>query len=187
MADDVDDEGPADGPVAAPVAIGYVRAKERHGVLPELVEGGQACRCSLAHAKGTGFPFGVWVGSRRGGESLLDEVGEDRRGSIVRKALAQLDEGDGVDVPGDLLGHTAEGMEFLLGRGPVVAVAIEGGFVVGRGSRFGQLDFTAFIFAGGLDDLGAEGDVFGVGRHGHGGRRSSSKASNTMSWQRKRL
>lgn len=55
MAEEVDAEGGADGLVASPFCVGYPGAEERHEVLPELVEGGDAGGGALAHAKCAGL------------------------------------------------------------------------------------------------------------------------------------
>ena len=50
MAEEINAQGPVDGLVAAPVLVGDVGTEERHQVLPELVEGGDAGGGTLAHA-----------------------------------------------------------------------------------------------------------------------------------------
>jgi hypothetical protein len=73
VSDNVDAQGVADGLVTAPVLVGNVGTEKGHEVLPELVEGGDSGRGSLAHAEGTGL---LRVGTGRGAlrERLLDKV-----------------------------------------------------------------------------------------------------------------
>jgi hypothetical protein len=118
VANDVDQESNGDGPVAAEIAVGKPGAKQRHGVLPERVKRGQA-RCSpLAEAKGASLAILDVVTGTRGrvlGTLLLDEVCEDGGRAVVREALAQLDEGNRVDVPGNPVRYTPESVHLLLG------------------------------------------------------------------------
>lgn len=75
VAEEVDSQGCADGLVPPPFGVGHPRAEQRHEVLPELVEDGDACRGALTHSQGAGLR---WVGAccRAGGKRLLDEVGD---------------------------------------------------------------------------------------------------------------
>jgi len=139
VAENVNHEGGADGAVAAEVAVGDPGTKERHGVLPERVEGCQGGGRALAEAEGAGLAvLNVIAGAGRRvlGELLLDEVCEDGRGAIVREALAQLDEGDGVDVPRDLVRDAPKSVQLLLGR--VSAVGTDAELVLIRGRHNGS-------------------------------------------------
>lgn len=122
-----DEDRVEDGLVATKVLVGNPGAEKRTDIDPERVEGGQREGNLLAQAKGTRLSFGA-VGvdgsTGRGGggvavfveAALVDEVGVDDDSTVVRHALAQLYETNGEDLPGDLLGNTAQRAHLLLGR-----------------------------------------------------------------------
>ena len=132
MSNNINQQRPPDGPVPTEVAVRHVGAKQRHSVLPELVEIGQRRGGPLPPAQGAGFALLAMVGAGGGarGKGLLDEVCEDGGGAVVGEALAELDEGDGVDVPGDLFGDAPEGVQFFFGWGAVGGWNVEGELVV---------------------------------------------------------
>jgi hypothetical protein len=128
VADDVDAEGDRDGPEPAPVLVGDEGAKERHGVLEELVEGGDGKGGALAAAEGAGLGVVVpgvehGAGGGAGRHRLLDVVGQDIDNSIVREALAQLDKGDAKDF-GRQRGRDAPQSLQLLGGRVVLAAGL---------------------------------------------------------------
>lgn len=97
-----DDDRVEDSLVASEVGVGNPGSKKGAAVDPESVEGGQGESDLLAHSESTGLSIlvaGV-QSSTGGGRPLLgDEVGVDLDTSIVRHALDELNEGDGVDPP----------------------------------------------------------------------------------------
>lgn len=121
-----------DGLVATKVLVGNPGTEQRADVNPEGVEGGQGEGNLLAQTEGTRLSFiaGGVDGSTGTGSStlagcvelaLVDEVGVDDNGTIVGHTLAQLNETNGEDLQGNLLGHTAQGAHLLLG-GEVITV-----------------------------------------------------------------
>jgi hypothetical protein len=76
VADNIDTEGPVDGLVTAEVGIGDEGTEERHGVLPELVESGEASRGLLTHAEDTGLGGAAAGKATAFGKGLLNVVGD---------------------------------------------------------------------------------------------------------------
>ena len=151
-----DEDRVEDGLVTTEILVGNPGTEQGADVDPERVEGGQGEGNLLAQAEGTGL--GVIAGGVDGSTgagsdalafgvelTLVDEVGVDDDGTVVRHALAQLDETNGEDLQGDLLGHTAQGAHLLLG-GEVIPVGgqvafLESGLALGEkvGGRGGAM------------------------------------------------
>lgn len=167
VTDDIDTEGGTDGSVTTEPAVGNVGTEQRHGVLPESIEGRQRERGSLTQAEGTGLAILDVVASTCGGvvwQLLLNEVGEDGSGTVVGETLAQLDEGDGVDAPGNLVGDAAEGVKLLVGGRSAIGADTEV-VVLDCAAEDGGQAGCLLVLHNGLDIV-AHGDARGVGRHG---------------------
>lgn len=117
--------------VATEVGIGNPSTEERADVDPERVESGQGETNLLAETQTTRLSLvaGGVEGSTSAGKSRLgDEVGVDNNGTIVRHALAQLDETNGEDLPRNHLGDTTQSAHLLLG-GEVIPVGSKVAFL----------------------------------------------------------
>jgi hypothetical protein len=119
VASNSDEDRDPNGPETAKIGVGYIGAKKRNQVDPELIECRQSSRSSLAIAQRTGLGIrSVWIhwfASRGAGIWLLDEVDKDLHGSIVGQALDQFDKGNGEGLERNVVRHSSKSTKLFLG------------------------------------------------------------------------